>query len=398
MTVKEKEKNTQEEYRMVAKTMFGMEDILAAELLKLGAKDIEKGNRAVSFTGDKGFMYKANLSLRTALRILKPIDSFKVSDEKSLYNGIQRTAWSQYMSHKDTLAIDCSLGTDLFTHSQYVSQLAKDAVVDQFRNAYGSRPSVDLEDPSLRINLHISGDTCTVSLDSSGDSLHKRGYRDQTNLAPINEVLAAGLVMMTGWDRRSNFIDPMCGSGTILIEAALYANNIPPGYFRENFGFEHWSDFDHELWQLIFESTIGKITEHEQQIIGVELSPNVTKKAKENVKLAKVDDVVKIVNASLQDFDPPKGRGVVLMNPPYGERMNKDDINGLYKSIGDTLKKKYHGYDAWIISSNMEAFKNVGLRPSRKITVYNGSLECKFMKFQMYEGTKKIHKLNRENP
>lgn len=393
MTDKEKDKD---DYRMVAKTMYGMEDILAAELLKLGAKDIEKGNRAVSFTGDKGFMYKANLSLRTALRILKPIDTFKVKDEKSLYNGIQRTAWSQYMSHKDTLAIDCSLGTDLFTHSQYVSQLAKDGIVDQFRNAYGSRPSVDLDDPSLRINLHISGDTCTVSLDSSGDSLHKRGYRDQTNLAPINEVLAAGLVMMTGWDRRSHFIDPMCGSGTILIEAALYANNIPPGYFRESFGFEHWRDFDHELWQLIFDSVIGKITEHEQNIIGVELSPNVAKKAKENVKQAKVDDVVKIINASLQDFDPPKGRGVVLMNPPYGERMNKDDINTLYKSIGDTLKKKYQGYDAWIISSNMEAFKHVGLRPSRKITVYNGSLECKFMKFEMYEGTKKIHKLNRE--
>lgn len=391
-----KQNDSPDDFRMVAKTMYGMEEILATELLRLGAKNIEQGNRAVSFTGDKGFMYKANLSLRTALRILKPIDTFKVTDEKSLYNGMQRTAWSQYMSHKDTLAIDCSLGTDLFTHSQYVSQLAKDAIVDQFRNAYGERPSVDLEDPSLRINIHIGGDVCTVSLDSSGSSLHKRGYRDQTNLAPINEVLAAGLVMLTGWDRRSTFIDPMCGSGTILVEAALYANNIPPGYFRENFGFEHWRDFDHELWQLIYESAIGRITEHEQQMIGVELSPNVAKKAKENIKLAKVDDVVKIHTAAMQDFDPPRGRGVVIMNPPYGERMNKEDINALYKSIGDTLKQKYQGYDAWIISSNMEAFKHVGLRPSRKITVFNGSLECKFMKFEMYQGTKKIHKLNRE--
>ena len=392
------EKTSTEDFRMVAKTMFGMEDILATELLRLGAKDIEKGNRAVSFTGDKGFMYKANLNLRTALRVLKPIGQFKVTDEKSLYNGMQTIAWSQYMSHKDTLAIDCSLGTDLFTHSQYVSQLAKDAIVDQFRNAYGERPSVDLEDPSLRINLHIAGDVCNVSLDSSGNSLHKRGYRDQTNLAPINEVLAAGLVLMTGWDKRSTFIDPMCGSGTILIEAALYGNNIPAGYFRENFGFEHWRDFDHELWQTIFDASINRITEHEQKMIGIELSSNVAKKAKENVKLAKVDDVVKIHAGDFQEFDPPPGRGVVLMNPPYGERMVKDDINALYKSIGDTLKKKYAGYDAWLITSNMEAVKQIGLRPSRKITVFNGSLECKFMKFEMYQGTKKIHKLERREP
>lgn len=394
--MKEEQKN--EDFRMVAKTMYGMEDILATELLRLGAKDIEKGNRAVSFTGDKGFMYKANLNLRTALRILKPIAKFKVTDEKSLYNAMQRIAWSQYMSHKDTLAIDCSLGTDLFTHSQYVSQLSKDAIVDQFRNAYGERPSVDLDDPSLRINIHIAGDVCNVSLDSSGNSLHKRGYRDQTNLAPINEVLAAGLVMMTGWDKRSTFIDPMCGSATILIEAALYANNIPAGYFRENFGFEHWRDFDHELWQTIFDASVNRITEHQQQMIGVEVSPNVSKKAKENVKLAKVDDIVRIQTADFRDFDPPKGRGVVIMNPPYGERMAKDDINVLYKSIGDTLKKKYAGYDAWLITSNMDAAKQIGLRPSRRITVYNGSLECKFMKFEMYSGTKKIHKLEGRSP
>lgn len=392
-SIKKKEKDSSEDFRMVAKTMFGMEEILAAELLKLGAKNIEQGNRAVSFTGDKGFMYKANLSLRTALRVLRPIDSFKVSDEKSIYNGMQRTAWSQFMSHKDTLAIDCSLGTDLFTHSQYVSQLAKDAVVDQFRSAYGSRPSVDLEDPSLRINLHVAGDTCTVSLDSSGDSLHKRGYRDQTNLAPINEVLAAGMVLLSGWDKRSHFVDPMCGSGTILVEAALYANNIPPGYFRDSFGFEHWRDFDHELWNTIYDSAINRITDHEPQMLGIEISPNVAKKGKENIKLAKVDDIVKIQVADFREVDPPQGRGTVIMNPPYGERMDKDDINALYKSIGDTFKKRYKGYDAWMISSNMEAFKHVGLRPSRRITLYNGALECKFMKFEMYEGTKKIHKL-----
>ncbi len=384
------------EFKMIAKTSFGLEEVLMQELNKLGAKDVEEHNRAVSFTGDKGFMYKANLCLRTALRILVPFHTFKVTDEKSFYNSMQEINWEEYMDVTDTLAIDTVLNTDLFTHSQYLSQKAKDAIVDQFRAKHGERPSVDLDKPTVRINIHIYIDTCTLSFDSSGESLHKRGYRDKTNLAPINEVLAAGLVLLTGWDKRTNFIDPMCGSGTILIEAALIANNIPPGYYREDYGFERWKKmmpYDEELWNTIFDGAVNRITDHKQVILGGEISPNVAKKAKENIKLAKVDDVVSIKVCDMKDFEVPAGRGVVIINPPYGERMDKDNIGELYKMMGDTFKKNFGGYDCWILSSNMEAFKNVGLRPSRKIALFNGPLECRFMKYEMYQGTKRVHKL-----
>ena len=381
------------EYTMIAKTVFGLEEVLANELLKLGAKNVEAYNRAVSFTGDKGFMYKANLCLRTGLRILKLIKEFKVTNEESLYQEIKKIDWDEYMNFNDTLAIDTVLNSDLFNHSQFLSQKAKDAIVDQFRDKYKERPSVDFDRPTLKINLHIYRDTCSVSLDSSGESLHKRGYRDKTNLAPINEVLAAGLVLLSGWEKHQPLIDPMCGSGTILIEAALIAGNIPPGYYRQEYGFQRWKDYDADLFNLIYESVINRIINTGPRIIGADISRNVSRKAKENVHLAKVEDMVTVHTSSFAELDPPAARGVVIMNPPYGERMDKDDINALYKSIGDTLKAKYDGYDAWIISSNADALKNIGLRPSRKIAVFNGPLECRFMKYEMYRGTKKIHKL-----
>ncbi len=387
-----------QDFKMIAKTIFGLEETLSVELQRLGARNIEVHNRAVSFTGDLGFLYKANLCLRTALRVLVPFKTFKVTDEKSLYTSIQSVNWEDYMDVTDTIAIDTVINSELFTHAQYLSQKTKDAIVDQFRAKHGERPSVDLDKPTLRINLHVFNDVATLALDSSGESLHKRGYRDKTNLAPINEVLAAGLVLLSGWDKRSNFIDPMCGSGTILIEAALIANNIPPGYYREEYGFERWKKFmpfDEELWNVIFDAAINKITDHKQQIIGGELSPNVAKKAKENIKLAKVEDVVSIRNCDMKDFEVPAGRGVVVINPPYGERMVKDNIEELYKMMGDTFKQKFAGYDCWILSSNMEAFKHVGLRPTRKIALFNGQLECRFMKYEVYEGTKKIHKLEK---
>ena len=382
------------DYPMVAKTIFGLEDVLVNELFKLGAKDIEKHTRAVSFVGDKGFMYKANICLRTALCILKPIKKFKAESEQQLYNEIQKINWEDYLKLSDTLSVDCSLNTDHFNHTLYVAQKVKDGIVDQFRAKYDKRPSVDREHPTLKINIHIYRNECTLSLDSSGEFLYKRGYRDKINLAPINEVLAAGLVLLSGWDKRSNLIDPMCGSGTIAIEAALIANNIPPGYFRKEFGFERWSDFDKELYDTIYDSCIEKITDNSVQIYGSDISSNIIKKAKGNIKQAKVEDVVKLSSCDIQDIEVPEGRGVVIINPPYGERMDKDDdISALYKIIGDTFKKKFSGYDCWIISSNMEALKQISLRPSRKITVFNGSLECKFMKYEMYQGTKRVHKL-----
>lgn len=382
-----------QDFRMVAKTIFGLEDTLAEELLRLGAKQIEKHKGAVSFVGDKGFMYKANFNLRTALRILKPIRNFEVKSEQQLYNEIQKINWSQYLEATDTLALDCVLSSDRFTNSHFLSLKAKDAIVDQFREKFGERPSVELKNPTLRIHLHVHKDTCSVALDTSGESLHKRGYRDKTNLAPINEVLAAGLVLMSGWDKTSPLIDPMCGSATILIEAALIAHNIPPGYYRKIYGFQQWKDYDPALWDIIYNSSIKKINDHPVQITGVDISSNVARIARENVKLAQLEEIITIENSSFQEFQPAAGAGLLIMNPPYGERLfEKEDTNTLYQTIGDTLKEKYKGYTAWIISSNREALKKVGLHPTKKITVFNGQLECRFMRFEMYAGTKRQFK------
>jgi putative N6-adenine-specific DNA methylase len=382
------------EFKMIAKTHYGLEEVLSKELLRLGARDIEEHNRAVSFFGDKGFMYKSNLNLRSALRILKPLFSFEVRSENQLYDQIKDYPWEDLMNNSDTLAVDAVLNTDLFSHSYYIALKTKDAIVDRFRERTGERPSVDTNEPSLRINIHIYETTCSVALDSSGSSLHKRGYREETGEAPINEVLAAGLIMLSGWERHQPLIDPMCGSGTFLVEAAMYANNIPAGIFRESFGFMKWKDFDQELYNLIYETSVSKIKNDDYvKIFGSDISSVMVEKAKENVMQAKVEDVVTVIRSSFEDFDPPAARGVVIMNPPYGERIGVQDITEFYKSIGDTLKKKYSGYDAWIISSSPEGFKHVGLRPSRKIKVFNGPLECRFMKFEMYQGTKKLHKL-----
>lgn len=389
-----------EELNLVAKTIFGLEDILSTELQRLGARNIEKHNRAVSFTGDLGVIYKCNLHLRTALRVLIPIAKFEVQNEDELYTEVRKIDWEQYMGVDDTLAIDCVLNTELFTHSQYIAQKTKDAIVDQFRDKHDKRPSVDLEKPTLRLHVHIYNDVCTIALDTSGESLHKRGYRDKTNLAPINEVLAAGLVLLSGWNGRSNFIDPMCGSGTILIEAALIAANIPPGYYKEDFGFMRWrryKAFNEELWQKILDAAMDRIESVTPKIMGGELSHNVARKAKENVKRAKVEDMVHIREGAIQEFEAPEGGGVVIVNPPYGERMDKDNIDELYKEIGDAFKKRFSGYNCWLITSNAEALKKVGLKTSRRIPVFNGQLECRFVKYEMYQGTKKVKSQDDEN-
>ncbi len=383
---------------MTAQTMFGLEQVLANELLKLGARTITEHNRAVSFTGDLGFLYKANFCLRTALRILVPINSFEIHSQQDLYDGIRSMDWDLFLDPKDTLAVSCTLNTEHFDHSQFVSQRAKDAIVDQFRDKYGERPSVDLEMPTLGIHLYLDHDQCTVSLDSSGGSLHKRGYRDQTNLAPINEVLAAGLVLLSGWDRRSNFVDPMCGSGTVLIEAALYAANIPPGYYRPQFGFQRWGDFDEDLWSTIQEAAIARINDEKPVILGGEISRNVARKAVANIHSAKLEDSITVRNCAFEDLEAPEGRGTMILNPPYGERMDQDeDINGVYKMIGDTFKKKWAGYNAWVITSNLEAAKHIHLTPKPRIKLFNGSLECRFLRYELYSGTRRKDKMEGEN-
>ncbi len=377
---------------MVAQTMYGLEPVLAKELLKLGAREIRELNRAVSFVGDTGTMYKANFGLRTALRVLVPIGAFTIRSQRDYYDRLRDFQWENFMEPEDTLAIRCSLNSDHFDHSQYAAQLAKDAIVDRFRDRTGKRPSVDLDDPMIALHMHLDEDHVQISLDSSGEALFKRGYRDRTNLAPINEVLAAGLIALTGWDRRSAFVDPMCGSGTFLMEAAMLAMNIPAGYYRKGFGFQKWQDFDRELWEKVVDGAIGRINDERPIIMGGELSKNVARIAKTTIAAAELSDSITVHNVLFQELEPPAPRGILLLNPPYGERMVKDDINELYKMIGDTLKKKWEGYEAWMITSNMEAAKHVHLTAKPRIKIYNGSLECRFMRYELYSGSRKAAK------
>ncbi len=385
------EKSMSENYKMVAKTIFGFEELLETELKALGAINIERGMRMVSFEGDKGFMYKVNIAARTAIKILKPIHQFEALNELDLYAGIREINWSDYMNVRQTLAIDSAVFSDFFTHSLYVSQKVKDAIADQFRDKFEERPSVDLESPDLRINIHIHHNKVSVALDSSGESLHKRGYRLATNVAPINEVLAAGLVILSGWDGQCDFLDPMCGSGTILAEAAMIAYNIPANINRREFGFERWRDWDANLFNTVKESLIKKQRSFNYSIKGFDIDSTAVAKTKENLKNAELDEYIEVFQ---QDFFDSKketeGPLHILFNPPYDERINID-TEVFYKSIGDTLKKNYPGTNAWFITANLEALKYVGLKASRRKEVANGALDARLVKYEMYEGTRRTN-------
>ena len=371
---------------MVAKTLFGFEPLLAKELRNLGAIDVKEGVRSVSFYGDKGFMYKTNLSLRTAIKVLKPVTSFKVFSEDDLYREIKNIAWEKWIDANQTLAIDATVHSDKFTHSKYVALKSKDAIVDRFRDRTGERPGIDLDYPTLRINIHIEKEFCTVSLDSSGQSLHKRGYKSATNIAPINEVLAAGMLLHSGWDGQCDFMDPMCGSGTILIEAAMIACNIPPNLNRKEFGFEKWKDWDEDLFEKIQESVLKKVREFHFTIKGYDKAPSAVHKAKDNIENANLSEFITVEHEDFFKTEKQTERHLhMVFNPPYGERLNID-MPEFYKAIGDTLKQSYPGTHAWFITSNLEAIKHVGLRPSRKIKLFNGSLESKLLKYEIYEG------------
>lgn len=376
-------------FKMVAKTFFGFEEILAQELKNLGAQNIEQGVRMVSFYGDKGFMYKANLALRTALKILKPIKEFRVFNEDSLYKEVKRIPWKDYLNVNQTFAIDTTVNSDNFNNSLFVALKAKDAIVDQFREQIGKRPSVDKDFPDLRIHLHIQNQICTVSLDTSGDSLHHRGYRTATNIAPINEVLAAGMLLLSGWKGESDFLDPMCGSGTILIEAAMIACNIPANINRKEFAFEKWNDWDNDLFDLICDSLLKKTTDFKFSIKGYDKAPSAVQKALGNIKNANLDDYITVENANF--FDTKKQSEAplhLLFNPPYGERLNIE-LEHFYNKIGDTLKQHYPNAQAWFITGNLEALKYVGLKPSRKIKLFNGKLESRLVKYELYQGSRK---------
>jgi putative N6-adenine-specific DNA methylase len=373
---------------LIAKTLKGLEEVLANELTALGAQNVKILNRAVSFSGDKAMIYRTNLHLRTALKILKPINVFKAKNEVELYKGIYNINWADYMGVENTLSIFTVVSSQYFNHTQYVALKAKDALVDQFRNSFGKRPSIDTNNPDIHIHLHLVEDECTVLLDSSGEPLNKRGYRVNSLIAPINEVLAAGMILLSGWDGKSNFIDPMCGSGTLPIEAALIAYNIPPGIFRKQFAFEKWKDFDKDLFEEIYNEDYPE-RKFEHKIIAADISSGAVRIATENAKNAFIQNKIEFITQSFERFTPPEDGGIVMMNPPYGERLKKNDIEAFYERIGNQLKKSFAGYEAWIISNNKEAIKRIGLKPSAKIPLINGALECNFLQYNLYKGSKK---------
>lgn len=376
-------------FKMIAKTFFGFEEILAKELAQLGALNISVGTRSVSFYGDKGFMYKANLTLRTALKILKPIHEAKVFNDQNLYDEVQKIDWSLYMNENQSFLVNVTMYSEVFNQTMFVALKAKDAIVDQFRANTGKRPNIDKDFPDLRVHVHLDREFCSISVDTSGESLHQRGYRSATNLAPINEVLAAGILILSGWDGTSDFLDPMCGSGTFLIEAAMIACNIPANINRKEFAFERWPDWEPELFDMIVDSLMKKTKDFHYTIVGYDKAPSAVSKAIDNVKNANLDDYIKVEKANF--FETKKetqGPLHIVFNPPYGERL-EIDMERFYTEIGDTFKQNYPNTNAWFITANLEALKFVGLKPSRKIKLFNGKLEARLVKYQIYEGSKK---------
>lgn len=377
-------------FKMVATTLFGLEQILADELLKLGAQDIKILVRSVSFTGDKGFMYKANLALHTGIRILKIVQTFKVESDLDLYNNIRKISWEDYLDVDRTFAVSAvNNSRNLSSNSHFIALRAKDAIADYFMEKYEKRPNVDVKNPSLKINLHIQEGICSLYFDSSGISLHKRGYKSATNIAPINEVLAAGLLLLAGYDGSTHFIDPMCGSGTLLIEAAMIANNIPPNINRKEFGFENWKDFDKPLYNIIFKALLNKAKVNHNKIIGIDKAPSAVRKANDNISNANLQEFIEIrADDFFKTTKNIEGPTTIVFNPPYGERLSID-AEGFYKNIGDTLKNNYSNTKAWFITSDLDALKYVGLKTSRRIALKNGNLDCKFVCYDIYEGSKK---------
>lgn len=378
---------------MQAKTFYGFEEILAQELKALGAADVKIGNRMVEFYGDLGFMYKANYSLRTALRIQKPIHTFSVKTEHQLYDRMKKFPWENYFNVDQTFVIDPTVFSDYFTHSHYAALKVKDAIVDRFQENTGRRPSIDKENPDVRFNLHISHDKVTLSIDSSGESLHKRGYRSETGPAPINEVLAACLLIIAGWDGKGNYLDPMCGSGTMLVEAGMIACNIPAQIHRRDFSFQNWPDYDATLFAEIRNFRINRIKDFDYKIVGYDISPMMVKIAEENIRSADLSDIIEVRQqdffTSKKDMFPVS----IVFNPPYNERLENDN-QVFYKQIGDTLKSSYPNTLAWFVTSDLSAKKYVGLKPSKKLKVFNGKLECDFLQYEMYAGSKKAKKQN----
>ena len=374
-----------EQNELIAKTFMGLEPVLAKELKQLGANNVQIGRRMVSFNGDNEMMYRANFQLHTAIRILKPIRHFKAKSADDVYEGIKKIDWSQYLEPEKTFAVDSVVFSEEFRHSKFVSYKVKDAIVDYFREKTGKRPNISVANPDIRLNMHIAEDHCTLSLDSSGESLHRRGYRQESVEAPLNEVLAAGMILMSGWQGDTDFIDPMCGSGTLLIEAALIAKNMAPGLFRKEYAFEKWPDFDADLFDEIYNDE-SQEREFKHHIYGYDIDIKAVNTARLNAKAAGLSADITIEQQDFKEFMQPKNKSIMITNPPYGERISTPDLLGTYRMIGERLKHQFKGNDAWILSCREECFEQIGLKPSIKIPLYNGSLECEFRRYQMFDG------------
>ncbi len=374
-----------QQFELIAKTFMGLEPVLAKELAQLGASDVQVGRRMVSFMGDKELMYRANFQLHTAIRILKPIKHFKALSADDVYDGVKDIDWSEYIGLEKTFAVDSVVFSEEFRHSKFVAYKVKDAIVDQFRERTGKRPNISITNPDIRLHIHIAEDKCTLCLDSSGESLHRRGYRQESVEAPLNEVLAAGMILMTGWQGDCDFIDPMCGSGTLLIEAALIAHNMAPGLFRKEYAFEKWPDFDADLFDKIYNDD-SQEREFHHHIYGYDIDIKAVNTARLNAKAAGLTSDITVEEQDFKDFVKPREKSIIVCNPPYGERISTPDLLGTYKMIGERLKHQFTGNDAWILSYREECFEQIGLKPSIKIPLYNGSLECEFRKYQMFDG------------
>jgi putative N6-adenine-specific DNA methylase len=375
-------------FEIIAKTLPGLENILAAEIDKINGHNVEIGTRMVKYYGDMEVLYRSNFELRTALRILMPIKSFKVRNEKDLYKYVKEIDWQKYIDNNKTLAVDSTVNSEYFNHTNYVALKTKDAIVDKLRDLTGARPSVNVDDPDLRINVHIFADDCTISLDSSGSSLHKRGWRQAQVDAPMNEVLAAGIVMLTGWDAEKTFIDAMCGSGTVTMEAAAIAINMPPGINR-TFNFEKWNDFDDNLWRKIRKDARDSITAPKCDILAYDISKKAVNIAKANAETVELFKFIKFANKNFFDIKQYINDGIVFMNPPYGIRneTENEEIIDFYKRLGDKLKQDFSGFTAWVFSGSLGALKFVGLKPEKKIKLFNGMIECRLNKFNLFKGT-----------
>lgn len=376
---------SEQSFEMIAKTFQGLEEVLAQELTALGANEIEIGRRMVSFSGDKEMMYKANFCLRTAIRILKPIKHFTAKDADEVYEQIKAIEWENILDADKTFAVDAVVFSEEFRHSKFVSYKVKDAIVDYFREKYNKRPSVRISKPDVLLNIHIAEKKCTLSLDSSGESLHRRGYRQEAVEAPLNEVLAAGMILMTGWKGECDLIDPMCGSGTIPVEAALIARNIAPGVFRKEFAFEKWLDFDQDLFDTVYNDD-SQEREFAFKIYGYDNNPKANEIAMHNIKAAGVSKDVVLKLQPFQQFEQPAKKSILITNPPYGERISTNDLLGLYSMIGERLKHAFTGNTAWILSYREECFDQIGLKPTKKLPLFNGALECEFRQYEIFDG------------